>query len=185
MSINQRDLINITPYDLHDKLGINSPPYNPFTIAKSLGLEVDQTLDFDNINLSGLISNNNGKIYIWINPLDSDARQRFTLAHELGHYVNDILTANGPTKITDTPDTLYRNGRSNLCETTANKFAAKLLMPKDDIIGKAKELIDAAPNKTMPTSAFVSKMASIFEVSKGAMLVRLKTLGLVSEGVQI
>jgi Zn-dependent peptidase ImmA (M78 family) len=174
-------LIGITPAELLQKLDLITPPYNPFSIAKKLGLEVSQDLDFDNINESGSIARKGDKISIWINPLDPEARQRFTLAHELGHYINDFLSSNDSKKIVDTPDTLYRNGNSNSCETKANRFAAQLLMPKADIFTKARELISSSPKKSMPGTEFVEKMAEIFEVSKPAMLVRLKTLGIINQ----
>jgi Zn-dependent peptidase ImmA (M78 family) len=179
------EFINISPADLLKKLGLISPPYNPFEIAKKLKLQVDQKLDFKNVSLSGYISRNNGEMFVWINPLDSDVRQRFTLAHEIGHYVNDFLPDLNLKEIIDTPDTLYRNGNSDIRETAANKFAANLLMPKDDVIEQGNKLIEGTVEKSMSGVDFVSKMAEKFEVSKPAMLVRLKTLGVIQQNFQM
>lgn len=183
-SLNPSELSGVTPYELLNRLNLNEPPFNPFEIAQRLNIEVDQTLSFENMGLSGSITNHNGNVKIWINPLDSDVRQRFTLAHELGHYINDIL-ANGDIEIKDTPDTLYRDGTSDVCEVRANNFAGMLLMPKDAVLTKAGELINAAPNQSMPGKEFVSEMAKIFCVSKPAMLVRLKKLELVHQNFHI
>ena len=119
-----------------------------------------------------------GEVKIWINPLDSEARQRFTLAHELGHYVNDMLLK-GNMEIKDTPDTLYRDGTSDAREAKANNFAAMLLMPTNEVFSKARELIESTTNQSIPVKGFTEKMAEQFAVSKTAMFVRLKVLGLI------
>jgi len=178
------DLSKISPYDLLDKLKLSKPPFNPFIIAEKLGLEVDQSLDLSNLNLSGSITNKNGNVKIWINPLDSEGRQRFTLAHELGHYVYDILT-DGDQVIQDTPETLYRNNQRHTREYRANDFAGMLLMPKFSIIEEATNLIEASPQQSLPTIKVIEKLAEIFEVSKPAMLVRLKKLNIVDQDYKL
>ena len=90
-NICKKKLSGISPYDLHSALCMDSAPFDPFEIADRLGIKVHSDLDLDNIQLAGSITNKNGVVSIWINPLDPDTRQKFTLAHELGHYVHDIL----------------------------------------------------------------------------------------------
>jgi len=62
---------------------------------------------------------------IYINARDPERRRRFTLAHEIGHYVlhRDML-GDG---LIDTA--LYRSKLSDWSERQANRFAADLLMP--------------------------------------------------------
>ncbi|PPB47324.1 ImmA/IrrE family metallo-endopeptidase [Arthrobacter agilis] len=57
--------------------------------------------------------------------MTSNRRDRFTIAHELGHYFLHYLQP-GMT----TPKSFWR-GESNRGETQANVFAASLLMPED------------------------------------------------------
>ena len=76
---------------------------------------------------------------------------------------------------------MYRSGASNAQEAAANKFAGELLMPKKAIIDKAHSLINKSPDKTMDGDKFITEMSKIFEVSKPAMLVRLKVLRIISQ----
>ena len=63
MNINKNELTDITPNDLLARLEFTAPPYNPFEIAKRLGIHIDQTLSFENIGLSGSISRKDGEAY--------------------------------------------------------------------------------------------------------------------------
>lgn len=69
--------------------GVKSAPVNVVKLAKELGYSVHKAV-FKNKNISGGVKflageKEKGAIYISIN--DSASRQRFTLAHELGHCV--------------------------------------------------------------------------------------------------
>lgn len=69
------------------------------------------------------------KYTIRINRHESAERQRFTLAHELGHFLlHRHLIGDG---VSD--DALYRSKLSNSVEYEANKFAADLLMPRSEV----------------------------------------------------
>lgn len=70
-----------------------------------------------------------GRYIIRVNRHESKNRQRFTLAHELGHYLlHRDQIGDG---IAD--DALYRSRLSNALEYEANKFAADLLMPSAEV----------------------------------------------------
>jgi Zn-dependent peptidase ImmA (M78 family) len=94
-------------------------------IAERLGLEVySTTLD---PNVSGLIKRiPSGKFEIQVNDTDAAVRQRFTVCHEIAHYLlhRTFIDADG---IQD--NILYRSQLSNLQEYEANRFAAALLLP--------------------------------------------------------
>ena len=179
--LNTKEIAGISACDLHHKLGMTAPPFDPFEAAKCLGIEVDDTITWDKLEIAGSITRKKKKVTIWVNPYDPEVRQRFTLAHELGHYVNDILV-DGKDKVSDTPETLYRNGSDDPKEVRANNFAADLLMPTTIVLEKAFELIKQAPSETMFAADLVAKLAVTFKVSKPAMTVRLKRLGLVGKG---
>lgn len=76
---------------------------------------------------------------IHLNEKDSRNRQRFTCAHEIGHYVKRSAAGNDGKlwKYVDRRDDLASQG-SDLEEIFANQFAANLLMPKD-LVQRMKE----------------------------------------------
>ena len=171
---------------LLDKLGYDTPPFDPFQIAEDLGIEVDSrsvTMEKINRSYSGSISKVGGKIQIWVNPFDAEVRRRFTVAHELGHYINGDLKEGKD--IFDTPDTLYRSdGKSDSREVKANKFAAELLVPEKHIYEQAKNITNNAENESVRADIFIKEMAKRFNVSKSAMLIRLINLRIVPPAPQ-
>lgn len=94
-------------------------------------------------------------------PLDvSEARNNFTIAHELGHIV---LHHDKDNRV----DCQYTRTGSNPCEWEANWYAADLLMPESEFRTTAKELKGDA-----------SAIARRFGVSGAAAKVRLSALGI-------
>lgn len=103
---------------------------------------------------------------IQINSTQHTNRQRFTLAHELAHYVlhRDLIESG----IVD--DTMYRSGMGSHLETQANRMAADIIMPVR-LVKKMHEQIRS-----------VDVMASKFGVSRSAMDIRLSGIsGLVGQ----
>lgn len=113
-------------------------------------------------NISGRISYDFGKnsYIIAVNENHHPNRQRFTIAHELGHYV----LGHGSKE-----DVLYRNGESDPDEVEANAFAAEILMPK----GVVRHLIFEQDITD------IRVLAKKLWVSDDAMYYRLKNLGLI------
>ena len=178
--LNTKEIAGISACDLHHKLGMTTPPFDPFEAAKCLGIEVDDTITWENLMISGSITRKKGNVTIWVHPYDRDPRRRFTVAHELGHYVHDILV-DGKDKASDTPETLYRDGSDDFKEVRANDFASEFLMPSVIVLKKALEIIKQAPSGDMFAAELVAKLAAIFKVSKPAMTIRLKKLGLIKQ----
>lgn len=103
------------------------------------------------------------KYIIKVNKFDSGKRQRFTVAHELAHFLfhrHEIGAG-----VTD--DVLYRSSLSDAREVQANKFAAELLMPMP-LVG---EWLDRAA--TLKVEDPVEFLANKFNVSEAAMRIRL------------
>lgn len=156
---------------------------NTLSIKKP-SIDVDSIADHYNINItyqdfdddsSGLLLIQNGKAIIAINIDNSPNRQRFTIAHELGHY---FLHANNKENDLFIDQTLYhRNDKSShgtyKQEIQANKFAAALLMPEEMI----KEVIE---NEELDLSDDLDLLllSNKFKVSEKAMSYRLGNLGL-------
>lgn len=135
-------------------------------IAKKLSVEVKYDTFSDYLfsgqpEISGMFTYVGNIPTCTINSGHHVNRQRFTLAHELGHYA----LQHG--EKTDNKNTLYRNGDSNPDEIEANAFAAELLMPE----GVVKYLI---ADKGLTD---ISELAQYFSVSEQAMEIRLRKLG--------
>ena len=139
-------------------------PVSLAAIAQTLGLKVlSSTLPN---GISGEIrpdpATPSGFI-IRVNKNDPTRRQRFTVAHELAHYLlhRDFIGKG----VTD--DVLYRSTLSDSREAQANRLAADLLMPQallDDWMQKATSLKVDDP---------VEFLSDKFGVSIAAMKIRL------------
>lgn len=109
---------------------ITTPPIDVYEIAKNEGLEIE-IKDFGDkfSNISGYIKPEMRTIFI--NSRDSENRRKFTVAHELGHW---LLHRDKLEKEPEKYAILYRIpiGRSSgdPIEQEANYFAANLLVPE-------------------------------------------------------
>lgn len=139
-------------------------------IAQSLNIRVEplsQLEQQEGISGSAFIDENNRMVAKY-SPNESTNRQRFTIAHELGHFLLNHVTRE---------NTRYRADRINSfssrtfdpSEAEANEFAANVLMPKP--------AIEHFMNNTELSS--VEELASAFQVSEAAMYYRLKNLNLI------
>jgi len=133
-------------------------------IAKDLGVIVKRSTLKPGI--SGEIREVDGGVIVKINRHDSKERQRFTLAHEIAHFLlhkDDIK--NG---IEDT--VLFRSSLSNEKEAEANRLAADLVMPFSLI-----ENIKFPPGTRR--EIVVEQIAKIAELSTPAIDIRLGKKG--------
>lgn len=116
--------------------------------------------EFDS-TISGSLSKQGNYWLIRINKFHSKTRQRFTIAHELGHFV---YHKDDEQEFVDT--TFFRGMTADNLELTANRFASELLMPEKEV----RQLIDKENVRS------VAKLADMFDVSSSAMLYRVKDL---------
>ena len=134
----------------------------------------------------GEIKKENGKYKINIQGNDFSFRRRFTMAHELGHFVKhkDLIDEDG---LDDglSYKTLYRKNLkiSSQQETEANNYAIDMLVPKELIISIVKELnkIKEIPsiideNGEANNLNLIEYLSNRFEVSKIALGFRLNQL---------
>ena len=173
-------LENKAPIDILKNFDIEEVPIDIRHIIQiRLDIDIDETLDWDKLALDGSVYLKNGYPEIWINKTMSETRQNFTLAHELGHIVNDILPniEKYDTPINDNYETLYRGKISSTMEIKANNFAAQLLMPSIFIDKEAKKLIQADDFNGLTIKQVIQRMADRFRVSYDAMKWRLVNLG--------
>jgi Zn-dependent peptidase ImmA (M78 family) len=164
--------------DLLNSHGITEPPVPVEHLARSLGAVVSYQ-PFDTDDISGLLYRVAGSApVIGVNSANAKVRQRFTIAHELGHLqlhkehslilerhlqVNFRSAANSTT--------------SELEEREANQFAAELLMPRALLKIALDSLLAGRP---LSDADLVGRLALRFEVSRQAMEYRLASLGMLT-----
>ena len=162
---------------LLNEVGITEAPIDPIKCAKHLGVEVKPVSISDDI--SGLFVIKDKMAHLIYNKNERNRkRQRFTIAHELGHYVLHrnipLIIDKGYREITFNRDLSSTTGEIRR-EREANAFAASLLMPRDIV---EKEII------SIPKDADVlTHLARRFNVSTQAMSFRLSNLELVDYGL--
>jgi Zn-dependent peptidase ImmA (M78 family) len=133
-------------------------------IAQHMGVNV-VTHEFSE-NISGVFFRKDDNLHLGVNSQHHKHRQRFTIAHEIGHYLlhsNQMLHYDRPEV-----ETMHfrADNISNLNEIEANHFAAELLMPEE----RVRELIDS-------DVTLIQELADRFNVSEDAMRYRLINLG--------
>ncbi|WNJ34945.1 ImmA/IrrE family metallo-endopeptidase [Enterobacter hormaechei] len=133
-------------------------------IAKDFGINVKvSTLA---AGISGEIKDENGAIVIRVNRHDTKERQRFTLAHEIAHFLlHRDRIGDG---ITD--DILYRSKLSDFMEVQANRLAADILMPGHLLERKILELTQTAE---LRDEQKIERLAEVAGVSTTAIKIRL------------
>lgn len=105
-----------------------------------------------------------------INAVHPFERQRWSLGHEYGHF----MTSRDRSEIT----TLRRWDRQPAHERFAEAFAANLLMPRTGLTRRVHELIRGREL----TPADVLHLATTYQVSAQAMILRLEDLRLLPQG---
>lgn len=167
--MNRVKIENMTS-DLLKQFKLFSEPVNVNKVAKKLGIRIDPE-DLDN-HISGYILMKKGIANIGLNRNHPQVRQRFTIAHEIGHYK---LHSYVPLFIDEYKGAIYRSKeipQNYKMEKEANAFAASLLMPSE-LISKKLNLLD----EILSYDQKVEIMSKDFNVSEQAMDYRLRDLG--------
>jgi Zn-dependent peptidase ImmA (M78 family) len=143
---------------------------DPVRLANDAGLRVFNA-KFGNDNIHGLIALRGGQARIYVNADDRPVRKRFTIAHEIGHFVLHLAGGEGRFvddadnfRIPVEPDAVWTTERRQ--EWEANVFASALLMNESLV------------RKMWPQISDPEGMARWFQVSETAMSIRLASLGL-------
>lgn len=157
------------------RLGITAPPIPVDEIAEGVGALIIRN-NFDGPE-SGFTLRDGDRIIIGINTRTSRKRQRFSVAHEIGHVVmhplNTLLVDHSVRM--DWRDDVSSLG-TNKQEIEANAFAAALLMPQEMIIDRVKGYTSQVSSREELTS----DLARVFDVSTEAMGFRLINLGILA-----
>jgi Zn-dependent peptidase ImmA (M78 family) len=176
MSIS-RGQIRSAARSLLSKSRAHALPVDLEAVAKHLAIRI---LYEDMANdMSGLLVVKAGKRAIGVNRNHYRNRQRFTIAHEIGHFVLHHKSFEDPKNDLhwDKKWAYFRSAESagaDLDEYEANQFAAELLMPEDllrDLI--KRERIDLSDDID------ISRLADALQVSEQALTIRLIALKMV------
>ena len=129
----------------------------------------------------GAIIRQNGVVLIAINPSQHLNRQRFTLAHELGHFYCHYKDSMGHVEHVDGDFRVHWRDQesstgTNWKEIEANRFAAALLIP-EFLLRKDLDTCRVIDRD------MINHLASMYKVSRLAMQFRLINLGLLPPGV--
>lgn len=149
---------------------VSDPPVPVKRLVRLVGAELAyQPYDGD---VSGMLLRRDGRTIIGINSTHARTRQRFSIAHEIGHV---LLHEKESFHIDKIHPLRFRDKRSStgkdVPEIEANQFAAELLMPEEFI---ARDLAQYA---NVDLELAIAKMAENYEVSEQAMTIRLTSLG--------
>lgn len=153
-------------YTANDVLNVHwdgNIPVNVFSIASVMGMRLtkDNTIDcILNIKVS------KGVVHVFYREIDNKEVLRFAIGHAIAHYALGHLRDGVEIK-EETNN--FQAGNSNQIEFLANNFVINLLIPD-----KTLRYIVLEEKITS-----ITKLSKIFEVSEVAMLMRLKSLGMV------
>jgi Zn-dependent peptidase ImmA (M78 family) len=166
---------------LLDKQKVRSGPVPVEKIVKALGIEI--SLDEVDDDLSGFLFRDKKakRTVIGVNKSHHPNRRRFTVAHELGHFLlheGELvhLDEESGAFTVDFRDSESSKGEDAF-EKEANLFAAELLMPnkllREELQGKRLDLMD--------DSGALERLANKYKVSLQALTFRLTNLGYIRE----
>lgn len=128
---------------------------------------------FDGNTTSGFMLANKDGVVIGVNSATSKRRQRFTIAHEIGHmalHKGDALMVDNVIQFRDELSSLGTNRN----EREANAFAASLLMPQQLVVQHISRAIN---DGVTGREELIGRLAGEFDVSTEAMSYRLINLG--------
>lgn len=158
--------------DLLKSHNIRSSPVPVDKIAKAMGVQLKfSPLDDE---LSGMVFIKDGTPIIGVNSLHHPNRQRFTIAHELGHLVMHRNILENEVHVDKQFKILMRDGvassGTDTIEIEANKFAAELLLPSfllDELLTREFDIDDEGP---------LEALAKKFKVSKQMLEYRIRAV---------
>ena len=173
------DTIERRAWDLLLKAKVKRPKVDVIALARLLGAQIKEVQAVDEI--SGAIIREGDRINIGVNADHSENRQRFTVAHEIGHLVLHDAEAqidhgysqrvhSGP-RVTAFRDTTSSAAIDDK-EIEANRYAAALLMP----VPFLKNSLKARHQPLRETD--ISALAKEYGVSAQAMNFRLINVGI-------
>ncbi len=174
----RRERIRQVVTDILAKSNITHPPVLVEDIVARFGIRVQRKKN-PKSELSGFLYRRGEDIVIGVNSSHPRVRQRFTIAHELGHF---LFHGQGISEVhvDRVFEVKFRDDLSSQGvdrdEREANLFAAELLMP----VGFLEQDITSVSEIDIVDDEFLIGLARKYRVSHQAMLFRLANLGYIS-----
>lgn len=165
----KRDRISKIVSDLLLKCSIKKLPIDVEEIARVLNIEIKKSPYDGEKGVSGVLIRDSSKNIIGVNTTDNEHRQRFTMAHEIGHF---LLHAGNQIYVDRKYNVNFRDKKSGEGtdneEIEANTFASMLLIPDNFL------LKDLRKNDTdILNTKDIKFLADRYNVSPEAMSLRL------------
>ena len=133
---------------------------------------------FNNLNLAGFIGYKHGEFVIVTNTNHTLGSERFTIAHEIYHLLENRVFI----KVNSIIEEMIDGDNKDVKEIMASVFAAELLMPEDDICSSIEKMTQ---NGTKPMdSMMVVRLQQKYGVDYIAITKRLYEIGRVNEKEQ-
>lgn len=156
-----------------------STPVDIDKIIRWAGVDVEKNSDIS--DLIGSAKKVGDKFIIHVNAVQNDfePRERFTLAHELGHVLLHLFPSASDDLIDDEIENFHprKEGNWNTKEYEANQFASQLLVPIKLLRIEIQKFLSSTGERD--DNAIIEHMAQAFNVSKQAMMYRLINLGVI------
>ena len=164
--------IRTTARDLMKRLEIKEPPVPVRTLARSCGARIVR-VPGDNGDIDGFLYRKGSEAVIGVNQDQAPVRQRFTVAHELGHL---LLHEHDQVHVDRGFRVRLRSGVSqkgmDRDEMETNRFAAEVLMPIEFL------RVDLESNEfDLADGDQFCAIAKRYGVSTQALVIRLNGLG--------
>ncbi|MEO8009263.1 MAG: ImmA/IrrE family metallo-endopeptidase [Betaproteobacteria bacterium] len=157
------------------ELGITEIPIPVEKIAEKLGAKLSYEPFEGQEDISGVLYRKDSHVVIGINSTHVKARQRFSIAHEIGH-----LVMHKGALFVDKTVRFNRDANSSKAvdprEIQANQFAAELLMPEELVANEVSKRLKKKGKYSQ--QLLVEELATTFGVSAQSMEFRLINLGI-------
>ena len=148
--------------------GVTEPPVDIDRIAKLLDFKI-VSFDFPD-SVSAVIRIEGSSKVIGVNKKHALVRQKFSIAHELGHYLSGHENFSHEKTMFVDPEKKYLDPQY-IQEQEADEFAAELLMPEDFL-----------KNDVTVEKLKIADLAKKYNVSEQAMTIQLINLQLPVQG---
>ncbi len=171
---------------LLNKYAVTNAPVPVADIAREEGISVIFKPYHGTENISGVLIREHDRSVIGINSNNKSTRQRFSIAHELGHFflhkgeifvdVSHRLNLDSHAELNFRQSPTVTGIKPDKKEIEANEFAAELLMPRSFIESEITNILDENPD--LEVDALIDGLCRQFEVSQKTMEHRLRVLGM-------
>lgn len=166
MDNSTRRMINSLAEDILNIYNIPVPIQDIDEIVEKLGGTIQREVSFSD----GTVEKNGEGFRIILSPFQDEKRERFTIAHELGHLFLHMGYRTNEKLWERQSDNIYHRIGNSEKEYQANEFAAAFLMPANKYLEVLKGLV-------VDNMVDTSEIANFFNVSVEAASNRGKFLG--------